>query len=154
MDDTLNSTSRMLGPSESEALVEAGDAVDALFHWVNSDKLKLADLFNRIDKDNSGALEKDEFAMCMTMLGVPVEERHLEPRKEVCALRSHWLLVQGHSARKGLPPDLSTVRGVPAGSGHDHPPGTAPAVALFEVETPLPDWGSQRGSPLDPFRGR
>ena len=78
MDDTLNSTSRMLGPSESEALVEAGDAVDALFHWVNSDKLKLADLFNRIDKDNSGALEKDEFAMCMTMLGVPVEERHLD----------------------------------------------------------------------------
>eukprot|EP01047_Picozoa_sp_COSAG01_P042795 COSAG01_NODE_3760_length_5722_cov_5.035390_1_plen_747_part_00 len=62
----------------SDALVHAGVAIDALFDFVQSDKLKLADLFERIDRDNSGTLERDELAMCLTMLGVEVQESHLD----------------------------------------------------------------------------
>eukprot|EP01048_Picozoa_sp_COSAG05_P036263 COSAG05_NODE_16236_length_350_cov_1.227092_1_plen_62_part_10 len=57
-------------------LVEAGVAIDALFNFVQSDKLKLVDLFTRIDRDRSGTLEREELAMCLTMLGVSVKTEH------------------------------------------------------------------------------
>ena len=44
----------------------AGVAIDALFAFIDADKLKLADLFTRIDKDRSGTLEKEELQMCLT----------------------------------------------------------------------------------------
>ena len=59
-------------------LVEAGVAIDALFNFVQSDKLKLVDLFTRIDRDRSGTLEREELAMCLTMLGVSVKTEHLD----------------------------------------------------------------------------
>jgi len=78
-----------------DALMAAGVAIDALFEFINADKLKLvrvvekptmapsfdtprrlltqtawlvaqADLFTRIDRDRSGTLEREELEMCLT----------------------------------------------------------------------------------------
>eukprot|EP01052_Picozoa_sp_SAG31_P013770 SAG31_NODE_837_length_11633_cov_18.437663_6_plen_130_part_00 len=83
-------------------LAEAGDAVDAIFKFINTDKLKLADLFTRIDKDRSGSLQRGELEMCLDMLHVPAQKEHLDAIMDVldvdgdgCApveLRS-WLLM-------------------------------------------------------------
>lgn len=78
----------------STALMEAATAIDALFAFIDSDKLKLvradaelalreravalyhilitvgclsqADLFTRIDRDRSGTLEREELELCLT----------------------------------------------------------------------------------------
>ena len=58
----------------SSALIHAGVAIDALFRMIHDDKLKLADLFTRIDTDRSGTLEPNELAACLKMLGVQVDD--------------------------------------------------------------------------------
>ena len=51
-------TATALAAAMNEALVRAGSTIDALFSFVHSDKLKLADLFERIVRHCFGHLDR------------------------------------------------------------------------------------------------
>jgi hypothetical protein len=74
----------------SDALMAAGVAIDALFAFIDSDKLKLADLFTRIDKDRSGTLEREELEMCLTSAFL---ESLLSLAAFACLAARRWLLL-------------------------------------------------------------
>ena len=69
-----NSTEHRLSSVGSLNANEA-KAIDALFDLVTHEKLKIADLFNKIDADRNGTLDSEEIAYVLRSLGVNMSQQ-------------------------------------------------------------------------------